>query len=71
MPAPIVMTLPSVRSRPAMAATRSSLIPFWKSTITPFGFLRYWTPSDAAHSVSYDLTEMKTASKGSAIDWAS
>ena len=37
----IVITLPSVRSRPAMAATRSSLIPFWKSTTTPLGFLRY------------------------------
>src|SRR4029453_15184554 len=70
-PAPIVMTLPSGRWRPAMRATRSSLIPFWKSTITPFDFLRYWTPSDAAHSVSYDLTEMKIASKGSVIDCAS
>ena len=28
------------------AATRSSLIPFWKSTTTPFGFARYWMPSD-------------------------
>src|SRR5207244_2350092 len=71
IPAPIVMTLPSVRSRPAIAATRSSLIPFWKSTTTPFGFLRYWMPSDVAHSVSYDLTLMKTASKGSVIAWAS
>ena len=52
MPAPIVITLPSVRSRPTTAATRSSLIPFWKSTTAPFGCRRYWRPSAAAHSVS-------------------
>ncbi len=71
IPAPMVITLPSVRSRPAIAATRSSLMPFWKSTTTPLGFLRYWMPRDVAHSVSYDLTEMKTASKGSEMAWAS
>ena len=37
MPALMVMTQPSVRSRPATAATRSSLIPFWKSTTIPEG----------------------------------
>jgi hypothetical protein len=71
MPAPIVITLPSVRSRPAIAATRSSLMPFWKSTTTPFGFFRYWMPRCVAHSVSYDFTEMKTASNGSPMAWAS
>ncbi len=37
MPALMRMTHPSVRSRPATAATRWSLIPFWKSTTTPSG----------------------------------
>ena len=65
MPAPIVMTQPSVRSRPATAATRRSLMPFWKSTTTPFGRARYPSASAVAHSVSYDFTAMKTASNGS------
>ena len=65
MPALIRMTQPSVRSRPATAATRWSLMPFWKSTTTPSG-LRYATPMAVAHSVSYDFTATKTASKGSA-----
>ena len=50
--APIVITQPSVRSLPAIAATRSSLIPFWKTTATPSGSLRYRTPRAVAHSVS-------------------
>ncbi len=37
MPALIRMTQPRVRSRPATAATRWSLMPFWKSTTTPSG----------------------------------
>ncbi len=37
MPALIRITQPSVRSRPATAATRWSLMPFWKSTTTPSG----------------------------------
>ena len=40
MPAAIRITQPSVRSRPATAATRSSLMPFWKSTTTPWGLAR-------------------------------
>jgi hypothetical protein len=52
MPAPMVMTQPRHRSRPASAATRSSLMPFWKSTSTPSGFFKYWRASDTAHSVS-------------------
>ena len=40
MPAPMVMTQPSERSRPATPATRSSLMPFWKSTTTPSGCAR-------------------------------
>ncbi len=35
MPALIRITQPSVRSRPATAATRWSLIPFWKSITSP------------------------------------
>ena len=52
MPAAIRITQPSVRSRPATAATRSSLIPFWKSTTTPGDRARYPQPSAVAHSVS-------------------
>ena len=40
MPALMVMTQPSDRCRPATLATRSSLIPFWKSTTTPPGSRR-------------------------------
>ena len=40
MPAAMRITQPSVRSRPATAATRSSLTPFWKSTTTPSGRAR-------------------------------
>src|SRR5439155_7597673 len=71
MPAPIVITQPSVRSRPAIAATRSSLSPFWKSTTTPSGRARCRTASAVAHSVSYDLIATKTASNGSSIACAS
>ena len=52
IPALITITHPSVRSRPTTAATRSSLMPFWKSTTTPSGALRYCAASCAAHSVS-------------------
>ena len=52
MPALMVMTQPSVRSLPATAATRSSLIPFWKSTTTPSGLRRLATAIAVAHSVS-------------------
>ena len=52
MPAPMVITQPRHRSRPAAAATRSSLMPFWKSTMTPSGFRRYCRPRATAHSVS-------------------
>src|SRR5437867_1382071 len=52
IPALITITQPSVRSRPTTVATRSSLIPFWKSTTTPSGFSRYCAASWAAHSVS-------------------
>ncbi|MBF8288392.1 MAG: hypothetical protein HW381_1500 [Candidatus Rokubacteria bacterium] len=52
VPALIVMTQPSVRSLPATAATRSSLIPFWKSTTTPSGRRRLATAIAVAHSVS-------------------
>ena len=52
IPAPMVMTQPSVRSLPATAATRWSLMPFWKSTTTPSGRRRYWMASAVAHSVS-------------------
>jgi len=51
MPAPIVMTQPSVRCAPAMAATRWSLMPFWKSTTRPSSF-KYCAPSRVAQSVS-------------------
>ena len=54
-PAPIVMTQPSVRCAPATAATRSSLMPFWKSTMTPSGSLRNRRMNIVAHSVSYAL----------------
>ena len=70
MPAPIVMTLPSVRCLPATPATRSSLRPFWKSTTMPSG-VRYLSAIAVAHSVSYDLTEMKTASNGWVTDCSS
>ena len=52
MPALIVMTQPSDRCRPATWATRSSLIPFWKSTTTPSGSRRYGSAIATAHSVS-------------------
>ena len=52
MPALMVMTQPRVRSRPATPATRSSLIPFWKSTTTPSGLRRWATAMAVAHSVS-------------------
>src|SRR5438876_333485 len=61
IPAPIVITQPSVRPRPAIAATRSSLIPFWKSTTTPSG-LTCRTARAVAHSVSYAFTATYTAS---------
>src|SRR5262245_2087777 len=70
MPAPIVMTQPSVRCVPATAATRSSLRPFWKSTTTPSA-VRYFKAIAVAHSVSYDLTAMKTASNGWVTDCSS
>ncbi len=50
---------------------RSSLMPFWKSTTTPSGALRLARPSWVAHSVSYDFTAMKTASKGAGRLWTS
>ena len=71
MPAPIVMTQPRLRSRPATAATRSSLMPFWKSTMTPSGFFRYRRPRATPTRCRSDFTEMKTASNGSATDWGS
>ena len=71
IPAPIVITQPSVRPRPATAATRSSLIPFWKSTTTPSGWARYRTARAVAHSVSYDFTATKAASNGVSISCAS
>ncbi len=40
IPAPMVITQPRQRSLPTTEATRSSLIPFWKSTTTPSGGLR-------------------------------
>jgi hypothetical protein len=66
-PAPIVITQPRVRCRPAMAATRSSLMPFWKSTITPSGSFRNRRMNIVAHSVSYPFTARNTASNGSWI----
>src|SRR2546430_1611143 len=47
----MVITHPSVRWRPATAATRSSLIPFWKSTITPSGSFRNRRMNIVAHCV--------------------
>src|SRR5437773_7428159 len=48
MPAPMVMTHPRHRSRPATAATRSSLMRFWKSTMMRSGFFKYEGPSATA-----------------------
>jgi len=52
IPAPMVITQPRQRSLPTTAATRSSLMPFWKSTTTPSGRARYASAIWAAHSVS-------------------
>src|SRR6266545_2806180 len=53
-PALIVMTHPSVRCRPASAATRSSLMPFWKSTMTPSPGFRKRMLNSVAQSVALD-----------------
>src|SRR5204862_7905289 len=52
MPAPVVMTQPRHRSRPAAAAPRPSLVPFLNSTMIPSGFFTHERPRASAHSVS-------------------